>query len=344
MCPPDRLNPITPTIERVLSLKDLTRVVCATDQQLVILGFLDCSPITGEVVGEQFNAVVCHKSNTRRPLLESLSAMSAPRHRWRVEPTRDMVMDQAIDKRTSSSPVCVTYAINESNGDHLSLFVLTNMEFCEFELHLENWIAPPMEIGFIDSDELAAQEGPGHERLMVQHLLRLAELKMESSSRPGLLAEAPGPGEKVSTFWEGLSAKEVQEAVRQRKKAVQMTQTQKYPAGADAEGEAGAGAAEQLERGQRSEVMAQAQQTVIKALSKVPLDQLRQVAFDSGELPTVSLSFMKFDGMQDEITRIRFLDDVAREQWRRGLAVAIRGQSDHAVAWSRGWDKKARRK
>jgi len=84
----------------------------------------------------------------------------------------------------------------------------------------------------------------------------------------------------------------------------------------------------------------QAQVNTFSLARKQQLSALTEVEFESGDLPVLRLSFVRFQkkgGTDYDCFRIRFLDDLARERWRRCLALVLRGHSDHTVRWDRHW-------
>lgn len=58
---------------------------------------------------------------------------------------------------------------------------------------------------------------------------------------------------------------------------------------------------------------------LFKEIFKCSLSDLQEVLFDQGEDPIISFTLAKVESPM----RIRFMDDSAREQWRRGLAACL---------------------
>merc|ERR1712007_240377 len=90
------------------------------------------------------------------------------------------------------------------------------------------------------------------------------------------------------------------------------------------------------EREQVSKVLRKAQSSVLHRQFKAPILHLKQVEFERNEFPILHMTFS--NGGTDEVIEVRFLDDSAREQWRRGLAYVLHKQSDAAQQWHRVWD------
>jgi len=329
MCGADTFCPISPSPERIIDFHDVTRIVVSTDQQMFILGTLERSLISTDITGEQFDIVIAHKSDTRRRFLETLSILSGPNIYDRIDLSAGLLMYQSVKMRTSSEIVCITYATNEETDDRLSLFVLSMSDFCEFEVCLEHWIVPPIMIPWSGDGSSLQPADFGAECTMISTLVDRHKMQRE------LYTKSESANEKNKTHaadtpWEGKSRGDLRRVFSEREKAKSKTFDEKYGA------EQSKDDTHDIKKLMEADKLKEAKKEILKLLSRKPLSQLKQVEFESKDVPLLRLTFQK---LHDPKTfRVRFLDDTARERWRRGLALALHGQSDHAVHWNRGWN------
>lgn len=329
VCTPGHACPLNANVLRERGYPELTRIVCGADSQLVVLGWLRRNN-QGTEESEEFDTVICRRSDTRRRLVQRLRALSGPDAESRVTPTRDILINLAVQQRTSSRVLCMTFAVRESKGRRLSLFVLTEKEFCEFEVCFAHWIVPPADILYDSGDEdiqlidddhggHGAQGRGGPEDPLAAEQRRASPFEMLAMDETGK--------EMRGTVWEDGSMTRREQALSGRSNVRHTTHTLVY----------GSQVAKQDKRpAHPASVVKGAQKLVLQQLLKVPLPQLQQVDFESEEAPVIRLVFGGA-GAADEVVQINFFDDAVREKWRRALAFALHRQADTGQ-WRRGWD------
>mmetsp|Transcript_60438 Transcript_60438/g.132856 ORF Transcript_60438/g.132856 Transcript_60438/m.132856 type:complete len:330 (-) Transcript_60438:100-1089(-) len=323
---------------------------------MFIMGWVQKSKLQGQVDGEIFDVVICHKLDSRKKLVRALTALSGPDSERRLRPLLDAILASALRRRTSGPLVCLSWAMRQveskavlgdvgkvaqaAQSERLSLFVLTTAEFCEFEVCFDNWIVPPDRIYSTSDDEEGQLSGsdteaaaPPPERLAVRRELADAELP-EEQRRGGPLhawlgrrASQRAAAGSHKGPWDTKTAAKVTRLLADRKKAADLQYSRTY----DEAKVTNANPEDDF----KDHLLREAQRTIYKPLMKVPLHKLKQVEFDDSELPILRLIF-SCAPKPDEAVQIRFLDDLARERWRRGLAQALQKQSDTAVRWHRG--------
>mmetsp|Transcript_25372 Transcript_25372/g.49684 ORF Transcript_25372/g.49684 Transcript_25372/m.49684 type:complete len:245 (+) Transcript_25372:2-736(+) len=240
--------------------------------------------------------------------------------------------------RTSSDIVCITYATNEETEDRLSLFVLSMSDFCEFEVCLDKWIVPPIMIPWSGDGSSLQPADFSAECSMISKLVERynmqRDLYTESESTNEQNKSTSCSSHAADTPWEDKKKEQWQTIFEDRKNAKGKTFDALY---GDQQSK---DETEDLAHLLNSPDLKNAKREILQLRSRKPLSQLKQVEFESKDIPLLRLTFQK---LHDPKTfRVRFLDDTARERWRRGLALALHGQSDHAVHWNRGWDAGAR--
>jgi len=344
LCPPHAYCSLSPTLEVDRSYAELTRVILGEGQQMLILGW-QARSVTGEVVGETFDLFICHRDDVRVKLVQTLCALSGPEAPQRLLPIRDNLINLAIAKRISPPVVCIAFA-NRVIGheERLSLFVLTQLEFCEYRVEFDGWKPPFNNIPVQEEGEdnyLTEQEGrdlPLNDKAAMEKWAARAKaqptpmevLLMSSggdSARQGNDAHLAQSGSHRSpkngsasglgtgtTLWEDFSEERVAKMLTDRERAVKATKLK--------EEDRGDGPADKKEH-----------RAILKALTGiftqhlfVDLTQLQQVEFHADAEPTLGLTFKSKTGPEEDVIVIRFLDDIARERWRRGLSMVLSGR------------------
>jgi len=341
LCPDHTYCSLSPTLEVDRPYSDLTRIIIGEDQQTLTLGWQTKS-VAGNATGETFDIFICHRNDIRAKLVETLASLSGPTPPQRLLPVKDNLLKLAIAKRTTPPVVCVAFAYRVlGKEERMSLFVLTQLEFCEFRVEFDGWKPPFNNVPAQEEGENYLAEGEGRE----VHLDRAAMERWAQRAKPQptpievLLARPPGEAAKPEgfgataprvdsrmdsrahaqkpqgvTLWDEYSEEGIAQMVVNRERAVKATKLK--------EEDHGHGPADKKE-----------QMAILKALTGiftqhvfVDLTQLQQVEFHAECDPTLGLTFKSRTGREEDVVVIRFLDDLARERWRRGLSMVLSGR------------------
>jgi hypothetical protein len=148
-CPPESFCPVGPGIAFEHDYSDISRVIRGVDSQMFVIGWVERGGFANAVVGETRDIFVCHRSDVRREVVETLSTLTGPDVEYRVEPQRDMLIKQTSDKRLESATVCMNFAYRCSliKGEYkpdgnLFLYILSETQVCEVAIKWEEWIPP----------------------------------------------------------------------------------------------------------------------------------------------------------------------------------------------------------
>eukprot|EP00439_Symbiodinium_sp_Y106_P021419 s2609_g2.t1 len=127
-------------IFRSYAHNELSRIYSASDAQLLVVGRLEKSKL-GEVKDEKFDIFVFHSVDAQRDFKERLMTLSGQSAPSRVKIQQEMLVDKAAKSKTASRIARTTWAYRETDeGDRLSLFVLTELNFFELEANFGLWI------------------------------------------------------------------------------------------------------------------------------------------------------------------------------------------------------------
>jgi hypothetical protein len=167
-CPPESFCPVGPGIAVQHDYSDISRIIRGVDSQMFVVGWVERG-FAGNVVGETRDIFVCHRSDVRREVVETLSTLTGPDVEYRVEPQRDMLIKQTSDKRLESATVCMNFAYRcvLNKGEYrpdgkLLLYILSETQVCEVSIKWEEWI-PPFEA---HAPDVSDEEG---EELKLEH-------------------------------------------------------------------------------------------------------------------------------------------------------------------------------
>lgn len=286
------------------------------------------------IEGEEIDIIIVHRSDVRRQIIETLCALSGPDVEKRVEPQRDMLIKQTSEKRVDSPPVCMSFAYHVETGE-MVLFILAETNIYEVAITFENWI-PPFETNAApdvsdDEGEARMDDGGADSNLMADddvkpNKTRLAGIKLQTRAQAWLSGQADKPGMQYNSIW-ALETLDIDKIIADRQAAMEKTKTNAANTDKDGGDDVPGGGKRVL-----ASIMRKARNNIFKDWNTWQMDQLEAIQFDAGEQPLLELSFKS-----DKVT-IRFLDDVARERWRRGLAYIL-NKSDTAAQWQRKWDE-----
>eukprot|EP00930_Biecheleria_cincta_P033454 TRINITY_DN23185_c0_g1_i1.p1 TRINITY_DN23185_c0_g1~~TRINITY_DN23185_c0_g1_i1.p1 ORF type:complete len:2115 (+),score=396.23 TRINITY_DN23185_c0_g1_i1:132-6476(+) len=374
-CPPESFCPVGPTIEAEHPYTELSRIVCTGDSQMLVLGWVERNTM-GRVSGEKFDTIIFMKSSARKEFKDRLSQLSGSTSEMRILPESDVVVGKTVKGKTASRIVMKTWAFRiTEEGERLSHFVLTELNFFEFQVDFTKWI--PGSVAHIeshisdddyqggDSDEeekdlddtrpvkgdsaqtkasdsfahvisKAARERVGlmhaHYRRSIEEpwlreryherLMRRQELPQHQWLVEGQMEDLKPP--EIVTCWSYLDAAAKKKIVEDRKKACEKNeQTTFNSSGGPADFEAA------------NQVIKSRKKVILQTLAKCPLMTLEQVEFDHHQTPIMSLIFKEAGGPQT--FNIRFMDDGAREKWRRGISFVLCKTSEGSTQWNRGY-------
>lgn len=344
VCPPERFCPIGPSTTHERQYKDLTRVIRGLGPQMFAVGYVEYNKLTGQVDGETLDVVICHGVvEARNRASETLHNLSGPDVENRVEMVPDAIMRQLMRKKTHTEElVCHTYAYRKEGTTHrMGMFVLSETDFYDFEVHWEHWICPLEEINELDGGN---DVGPKWEDDLDQDELapledRLARMKHVKRTQPTFVSDYQAymntehdSNEKTyrGSYWHGK--KQNFEALAQLRESARQNSKQgvKEPKIGFAIG----GKAEESEESpqlKQRKAVNYAKQNLLSQVAHHSLSHLSEIVFEPTEEPVLQLVF------NTETVNILFFDDVARETWRRGLAFVL-NKSDTASQWHRDWE------
>eukprot|EP00928_Gymnodinium_smaydae_P037014 TRINITY_DN25763_c0_g1_i2.p1 TRINITY_DN25763_c0_g1~~TRINITY_DN25763_c0_g1_i2.p1 ORF type:complete len:2017 (-),score=504.50 TRINITY_DN25763_c0_g1_i2:157-5598(-) len=334
-CPPESFCPIGPSIEDQYKYLKLTRVIVGPDRQTLILGWMRRG---GN--GEDFDVIVCHKSDERKAVADALCFNSGQGVEDRITPSQDTVIARAVQQATGSNgpPLAWHYAVSKpgTSDSRLSLFVLTESDFFEFEVIFDNWLAPFEETphtGHDDVHSFGRDIAQGQLWLPVQLPSQVFDEKDDPWNALAAQGDVDEPPPKALKALESKAGGAVppppdpnsSDLKSSRDRAIMLTAQ-----------EAAAGAPEMSQEERQDAALKRSQERLLKLLDRASLENLSEVEFSSGDVPLLGLSFSASKGSAERQVHIRFLDDVAREEWRMGIAFAI-SRSEEAT-WQRGWN------
>ncbi|CAE7763335.1 unnamed protein product, partial [Symbiodinium microadriaticum] len=302
----------------------------------------------------------------------TLSGQSAPS---RVKIQQEMLVDKAAKSKTASRIARTTWAYREADeGDRLSLFVLTELNFFELEANFGLWIPSSVEDekGHVSENEYDGGESDedvgestkvqtsfSQEIASAARRARASKFALERRSleEPLLLERA---SERLArrykappTEWllEGIvtGAQADDDPKMNRVNEERLTKAAACaPTGSQDREKAQSltegklfelpGASRDMERSNTSKIMREKRKTILTQQFKCPVVNLREVSFDQGSSPVLRLVFQTEKSQQQEVA-IRFLDDAARESWRRNLQFVLQKSASHGSQWGRGYEK-----
>lgn len=97
------------------------------------------------------------------------------------------------------------------------------------------------------------------------------------------------------------------------------------------------GASREKEIKHMHQVMKDKRKAILTQLFKCPIRNLKSVSFDPGPIPILHLTFQPDHGREEQVD-IRFLDDCARESWRRNLQLVLQKTFSGGSQWGRVYD------
>ncbi|CAJ1412823.1 unnamed protein product, partial [Effrenium voratum] len=138
LCPPESFCPIGPAISKSYSYSEFTRIYSSSDEQLLILGRLEKSMTD---VNEKFDVIIFHQSDSQKEFKERLMTLSGLDPSMRTKIQQEMLVNKTAKSKTASRIARTTWAFREvDEGERLSLFVLTELNFFEFQVNFSLWI------------------------------------------------------------------------------------------------------------------------------------------------------------------------------------------------------------
>eukprot|EP00747_Dinoflagellata_sp_TGD_P061450 gnl/TRDRNA2_/TRDRNA2_152525_c0_seq1.p1 gnl/TRDRNA2_/TRDRNA2_152525_c0~~gnl/TRDRNA2_/TRDRNA2_152525_c0_seq1.p1 ORF type:complete len:345 (-),score=85.19 gnl/TRDRNA2_/TRDRNA2_152525_c0_seq1:114-1097(-) len=322
----------------------MTRIIHGIDEQTFVIGWIKRHPVMGHVEGEQYDVVICHKSDVRHTLLEALTALSGPGIETRLEAVKDVLMTQMLKKRTSSNIICMTnvykqimsLVAQQVQKETMHLFLLTETDIIQLDIEWKNWLAP-----FTDTPELSDGEAPNFEDdddgpidANVKARMKARQKRLYQTNTQQWFTGKDDLEKKYkirNTRWALPDAPDLEKVLREREdaRAIKSEDVAKMGASIDPNK---SGEETESKPVSMQKAMRRAKSIIAKVGQKTPLSKLEQVEFVQGDVPVLKLQFAN-----NEMLQLRFLDDVARERWRRGLAYVL-NKSDTAAQWRRDWD------
>ncbi|CAE7943007.1 unnamed protein product, partial [Symbiodinium sp. KB8] len=277
-------------------------------------------------------------------------------------------VDKAAKSKTASRIARTTWAYREADeGDRLSLFVLTELNFFELEANFGLWIPSSVEDekGHVSENEYdggesdedvgestkvqtsfsqeiasAARRARASKFALERRSLEEPLLLERASERLARRYKAPptewllegivtGAQADDDTLWRHFSEHDISQVAKDREKAQSLTEGKLFEL---------PGASRDMERSNTSKIMREKRKTILTQQFKCPVVNLREVSFDQGSSPVLRLVFQTEKSQQQEVA-IRFLDDAARESWRRNLQFVLQKSASHGSQWGRGYEK-----
>lgn len=377
VCPPESFCPVGPEIEKQYFYKDLTRIFCGPDPQMLVLGLLRRAVVPNRAGvdrnGEEFVKLVCHKSDQRQAVVETLSALSGNCHiEACVEVVQDEVTRQAIGfhMRSTRTPMCMSYAmrllpsgiIGSMVGDgsviggnrrRLSLFMLAEEELFEFEVKLNYWAIPCIDfpVDLSEDDNGARLDFDNKDHASDDPVARFRQMRRTRRSYQTDMQELlSGPGaagfgfEQQATLDAAITQaepsippipnKRLEDVVTARDRAKLYTLQNSNSTALAAQSENGT---KTNHTSGLTIAMKENKTRFLKLLARQPLEDLTGVTFDHGETPIVRLRFKGEGNRSEQLSvDIQFFDDTARERWRRGLAFVL-NRPEYGIQWNRRW-------
>lgn len=363
LCPPESFCPIGPEIHKSYSFADVTRIY-SSDAQLLILGFAHHKG--REVKGENFNVFIFHQADAQREFKERLMVLSGLNPLMRVKLHQEMLVNKAAKSKTASRIARTTWGYRQSQeGERLSLFLLTELNFFEFQANFKIWIPNSVheekaygsdndyDGGESDDEGPEAAKFSGFAKVMIKaakdvraakfmHERRaqeeplLAERESERQARryqdpPNKwLLEGIATGEQAAfeTMWKHLPEAEINHVKKDRSDALEQTEQEFFEV---------PGASREKEIKHMHQVMKEKRKAILSQLFKCPIRNLKAVSFDPGSVPILHLTFQPDHGREEQVD-IRFLDDCARESWRRNLQLVLQKTFSDGSQWGKGYD------
>lgn len=308
-CDPAKFCPLGPTVGSDMSYAKLTRIVRGSDSQMIVLCWAKHTPRSQPE--ERYDVVICHDSDASRLLVRTLHTMSGPKVESRIYPLRDQLIHKRLTRLAYGSVVATTWAYRVlPKSSRFSLFVLTSSALKEVRVVWAHWVAP------VDDQ----MDDSGEEDAPVQHSSDDEEEKQEhhrGSFSPTAMGRKfktkaqerlnPASEERceADNMWAQLSDAEVRRLLAIRDEAKTSVNVNL--------------------NSNRSKIL--------EVRQSFEVTGLQMVEFDGGEAPVLTLQFA------EELVTIRFLDDVARERWRRAVADVLNKWNHHSQ-WQRNWDSK----
>eukprot|EP00435_Cladocopium_sp_Y103_P071831 s53_g38.t1 len=366
LCPPESFCPIGPEIFKSYSYADLTRIY-SSDAQLLILGRTERRG--REVTAEKFDIFVFHQVDAQREFKERLMVLSGLDPLMRIKLHQEMLVNRAAKSKTASRIARTTWGFRQSEeGERLSLFLLTELNFFEFQANFSLWIPNSVteekaygsdnEYDGGESDEEATRESTktsdfskamakaakdartskfSHERREQEEpilLLRQSERQERRYQDPPnkWLLDGIAIGEKAvsETLWKYLPEAEIQQIKKDRSQGLETTEQELFEV-------PGASREKEIKHMPPGEVMKEKRKAILTQLFKCPIRNLKSVSFDPGPIPILHLTFQPDHGREEQVD-IRFLDDCARESWRRNLQLVLQKTFSGGSQWGRAYD------
>jgi len=172
-CPPESFCPVGPGIansEKKQSYADISRIIRGIDSQMLIIGWIERSIYGDRISGENFDIYICHRSDVRREIVDTLSTLTGPDVEYRVEPQRDTLIKQSIEKRINSPIVCMSFAYlcSFKKGEYrpdgkMLLYILSESTVSEVAIKWDEWM-PPFETSM--APDVSDEEG---EKMQLDH-------------------------------------------------------------------------------------------------------------------------------------------------------------------------------
>jgi len=371
LCPPESFCPVGPDFESAFPLTELTRIICNSDPQLLIIGHVKRS-FTGQLVGEEFLKVIFNQRDARAEFKERLSTLSGTSVSNRIPPTADMVVGKCVKKKTTSRIVCTTWAFREmEEGERLSYFVLTELNFFEFKADFSNWLPgsennieyyaseDDYQGGESDNDDMMntvhVGEGPSQKSQFSQKCLKAMKSQRselfvherrdreepwlgERALERGKRRYQPPPNEwlieGLGINTHGAGCETIWDELSKSEIKTALEDRVKAISITEQKYFQIHGAPKEEQAMHSRKVIKNAQRMIVAQEFKCPIINLKEVSFEHGEQPIVHLKFQA--GKDLETLIIRFMDDATRERWRRYLQFIIFKQSDSNTEWTRG--------
>jgi len=383
-CPPESLCPIAPEIERQEHIENITRIMPGPEAQVLILGWMQKGAKT-----EKLDFIVLHRSDIRSTLIPLLQALSGPTMETSVSPIRENFLKSCIENRNPSTILCMSFAVRENcipgvapgtvGSERLSLFVLTETEFCEFQVDFNAWLdtgmdkdvphfdmeqtphpsklSPdddPLEMAAGNNDRQAHREWKKlYEYNQKFHKVAMAFLlstdAQPSSSGASRSQQAVVAERQADRFVWASSCSEPENLPSKRRAARDATINSMLGSSSSAAPVSAApclGLANRKQNNNSSDenramVYAEMRRKILthQERHREQMHSMKLIEFGGGNVSRVRIGFLKAKDDSDLCYYdLRFLDDHARELWRRTLALALI-RSAAGGAWQRQWNE-----
>jgi len=314
VCPSHAFCPSGPSILERHNYVDLTRIIRGAGQQMLAFGF-----IKGKEEVEDIHVYILHDYSgfVRNDIIKTAQTLSAPKYaaEQRVDIQADTLMKISITERVENKDDILLWSYAQRlKPKRYSYFLLALTEFLEFQVDFSAWIGP------VDLDACIEGEDFGMRQSVTQVKMGNSASIMERHRRRSRLREA--------TMFEQLISKQQRPSCKdlttRRIEAIKRAQRNLIQHSIFAPSVEDANDTQKMDA-----AVAERKEKVLKLQSRHSLLHLKQIEFGGEATPQLTLNF------ESEVITIEFLDELALEEWRQGLALALNASG--SAAWRRQW-------